>query len=139
MTSKEDRFVETLVKISNQIRSTGYQFRTITPNSHARILERYAKYPEPKETLEKLRWFFGWNVSVGRSLLEMWIKPSLLSDMDSVQLLKNVDGKASFVQADDDDMTQTTKSKIRFSTHDNLLWAHSSFPTTESDCIFFRT
>jgi len=74
---------------------------------------------------------------VGRSLLEKWIKPSLLSDMDSVQLLKNVDGKASFVQADDDDMTQTTKSKIRFSTHDNLLWAHSSFPTTESDCIFF--
>ncbi|PRP73170.1 hypothetical protein PROFUN_03484 [Planoprotostelium fungivorum] len=117
-----------VVEIS--LKGEGYHFRTITPNSHARILDRLSTRLAPEDPTERLRWFFGWNVGVGSSIAKNWLKSSTLKKMQSSSNKWKVE-RRSFKA------TQTFKSKIRFSTHGDLIWAHSSFPTTESDCIFF--
>jgi SAM-dependent methyltransferase len=99
-----------LVALGRELRARGYRFVTPTPSTHARVLERRADARD-------LRDVFGWNrrfTDLEAGLFE------LLRAADAVV----ADGAAF-------------RATVRFSTLGELLLAHSGFPTTASDAVFF--
>ncbi len=99
-----------LVRLGHLLRESGYQFTTITPDSHARVNARRGN-----ERARTLRDVFGWSRPFDRSLLPR----EMLAALEEANAL---DGD---------------RSKVRFSTDENLFFVHSAFPTSESDSVFF--
>lgn len=85
---------------------------TVTPATHYRILNR----PEGPTTLESI---FGWNRPFKREGLD----PEILALLEEAEALEEEYGKC--------------RSTVRFATMGDLLFAHSGFPTTEQDAVFF--
>jgi methylase of polypeptide subunit release factors len=100
-----------LVSLGRALRDQGYQFVAVTPATHNRILHR----PHPT-TLQSI---FGWNLPFEKEAL-----PSRLFDLLS---------EARFLEQDDG----RYRSTVRFATLCGLLFAHSGFPTTAQDAVFF--
>ena len=99
-----------LVRLGQLLRESGYEFTTITPESHARVNARRGN-----ERARTLRDVFGWSRPFDRSLLA--------SEM--LSLLE----KANAIDED--------RSKVRYSTDGDFLFVHSAFPTTDSNSVFF--
>ncbi|WP_216936579.1 MULTISPECIES: class I SAM-dependent methyltransferase [unclassified Acinetobacter] len=93
-----------------------YQFTTITPLSHQRILDRKSNEAHKEKTLQDI---FGWNLSFKKTDLD----PVLFALLQEHQLLR--------IQKDQ------YWSQVRVSSLDGELFIHSAFPTTQQDAVFF--
>lgn len=105
---------DTVTTLIVWLRQQNYRFVAVTPATHARVTGRCSA-----AAANTLRDVFGWNLSFHRDLLPRNIFATLL------------DGGA--IQAEG----SLWRSTVRVSSLGDDLFAHSSFPTTEADAVFF--
>jgi release factor glutamine methyltransferase len=103
-----------LVALARAVRDGGYTFTTVTPATHARVNAR----PRNAEA-RTLRDVLGWSRP---------FRPGLLPD-DLVRLMEEAGALAR-----DGDRTRAT---IRLSSLDGELFAHSAYPPSAADAVFF--
>ena len=104
---------EALVQLGRWLGASGYRFITATPATHARVNAR----PDVAQA-RSLRDVFGWSRPFAADLLPArvlgWLRGGgLLHDGPEL------------------------RSRVRFSSLDDQLYAHSSYPTAEADAVFF--
>ncbi|MDB5641671.1 MAG: hypothetical protein JWN07_988 [Hyphomicrobiales bacterium] len=104
-----------LVAIGRALKSAQYRFTTPTPATHARVIAR----ADPALAAD-LRGVFGWNLPFSEGLLPAHLM-ELMRTAEVLAVLPNGD----------------YQSGVRFSTLDECLFAHSAFPTVQSDAVFF--
>jgi methylase of polypeptide subunit release factors len=104
---------EPLLELLRQLRACEYRFITVTPETHARVLRR------PLDGRSTLRDIFGWN----RPFTESDLDPRLL------RLLKAADALEG--------NGEQLRSKVRVASLGENLFLHSSYPTEQSDSVFF--
>lgn len=102
--------------IARYLREHGYQFTTVTPETHRRVIANHASCSNP------LRDAFGWNRSFASEILDEQVFSPLL-DAGAVT---PVEGSNVLF-----------RSRVRFATLDDQLFAHSAFPTESGDSVFF--
>jgi methylase of polypeptide subunit release factors len=102
-----------LVALGCDLRDAGYRFTTPTPATHARV---NARSPWPAPTLRDI---FGWSRP---------FEPQHLSEVRLMRL-----AQAGALEVADG----LFKSRVRFSTLNDQLFVHSSFPTDQPDAVFF--
>lgn len=107
-----DKSGAVLVDLGRELRARGYRFVTVTPATHERVLARGGE----AETLEDV---FGWNLPFARGALDEMM----------MTLLAEAGGLA--------EDGGRYRSQLRFATRGDLLFAHSGFPTTAQDAVFF--
>lgn len=105
--------VSALVGLGQWLRSRGYRFITVTPETHRRVL---ARSPRSASTLPDI---FGWNRPFDPQLLPAAVQAML---GEAGALRESVDGY---------------RSAFRFSTLGSLLLVHSAYPTIQTDSVFF--
>jgi len=105
---------EPLFRLGVWLRQQGYEFVTVTPATHARVIGR-----DPGREAKTLEDIFGWNLLFRHDLLP---EPALT-------LLR----EANVVE----DNPGLLRSRIRFSTLDDMLFLHSGYPTSNGDAVFF--
>lgn len=126
--SVEPSFSPSLQALGHWLQDCGYRFTTPTPATHARVLAR-----SPGALAQDLRGLFGWNLpfalqpagqpaGAGAPLLP----PAVAQALQDAGLLARC-GDASGLW----------RSTLRFATLGPLLLAHSAFPTTLADTVFF--
>ena len=101
-----------LVTLGRFLKKEGYRFVVVTPTTHERVLNR----PEEQPTLRSI---FGWNRAFHRNAISPQLF-ELLSEADVLSLSGD-----------------RYRSTVRFATIDDMLFAHSAFPTVETDAVFF--
>ncbi len=106
----EDR---ALLHLLAALREAGYRFTTPTPATHARVNAR----PDNAQARD-LRGVFGWSRP---------FEPALLPDR-FLKLMKDADIL--------DEGGALPRSRIRVSSLDHELFAHSAYPTTSADAVF---
>lgn len=106
---------DALVEIGRRLVESRYNFSTVTPATHARVLAR-----TPNKLSSNLRDVFGWS----RPFTEDFLPASLVAPMR----------RARVIEAAESGVFQST---IRFSTLDALIFMHSAYPTSASDAVFF--
>lgn len=103
-----------LVALGEALRAAGYRFTTTTPATHERVNRR------PGNRLARdARDVFGWS----RPFRPGTLPEHLVALMDAAGVLER-DGELA-------------RSLVRFSCYDGELFAHSAFPTTAADAVFF--
>lgn len=103
-----------LLQLGRRLQADGYRFITPTPLTHQRVNDR--AFGQSARTLREV---FGWSRS---------FEPGLLS----------VDEQAQLQQAGVlEESNGRLRSHIRWSSLDDLLFAHSGFPTDAADAVFF--
>jgi methylase of polypeptide subunit release factors len=105
---------EALLQMGRALRDTGYSFTTTTPATHARVNARPGN-----EWANDLRDVFGWSRPFHTDIL-----PSYLWE-----LMRHAEVLAAY--------NNGWRSRVRFSTLSEQLFAHSAFPTTNADDVFF--
>ena len=100
--------------LGSVLKQAGYRFTTVSPATHERVNRR-----NENQWGNNLTDVFGWS----RPFHPQAIPPDVLACMD----LSN----------DCDPHEDGYKSKVRFSTLDDLLFVHSAFPTLRNDSVFF--
>jgi len=98
------------------LKQQDYQFTTITPLSHQRILNRKKNEIYKHRTHQDI---FGWNLNFKKTDLDS----ALFALLQEHQLL----------QFQEDQYL----SQVRVSSLDGELFIHSAFPTTQQDAVFF--
>ena len=106
---------DALQALGGWLRSTGYHFTTVTPATHARVEAR-----ANAQAARNLRDVFGWSRPFAPGLLPEHILQAM--------------GRAALLAAADDGLL---RSRVRFSTLEGQLYAHSAYPTTDEDAVFF--
>lgn len=106
---------QSLVVIGRWLQSTGYRFTTVTPASHARVNARAGA-----QEARSVRDVFGWSRPFAASML-----PDQVLDAMAAAGLAEPAGAALL------------RSAVRFSTLHGQLYAHSAYPTTREDSVFF--
>lgn len=115
MTTETDRQAdEVLVALLRHLKARDYRFVTPTPATHARVVSRPGK-----QVARDLRDVLGWSLP---------FVPGTI-DRDVESLLR----QARALAPDGDRMRAT----VRVSSLDDLLFAHSAYPTDEADAVFF--
>jgi SAM-dependent methyltransferase len=114
-----------LVALGSALLEAGYGFVTPTPETHRRILGRRQETRGGPDELRTLRDVFGWN----RRFRTGQVPARMLMLLDAANLLaRSSDG-------------EFLTSRVRFSTVDGPagrhLFAHSAYPTTGVDAVFF--
>lgn len=107
-------FDAALGALLQHLRGQAYEFITITPASHVRVLANRGS-----EAGDKLRDAFGWSLPFPGTVL-----PTELLDMLSQAGVLVPEGALY-------------RSQVRVSSFDGDLFAHSAFPTSEQDAVFF--
>jgi methylase of polypeptide subunit release factors len=105
---------DALLELLRLLRSRNYRFTTVTPATHARVLSR------PVNGSPDLRDIFGWNRPFHPGELER----DLLNALESANALQALP-------------IGGLKSRVRFASLGDDLFAHSAFPTDEPDSVFF--
>jgi methylase of polypeptide subunit release factors len=103
-----------LVQLGRRLQADGYRFVTPTPLTHQRVNDR--AFGQNARTLRDV---FGWSRS---------FEPGLLSADEQLQLQQ-----AGVLQ----ESNGRLKSRVRWSSLDDLLFVHSGFPTDAADAVFF--
>lgn len=104
-----------LTELGQYLQSTGYQFTTVTPLTHQRVLRNRSE-----ARARGLRDVFGWNMPFAADLLPgRWCQR--LADAGLV--VEEAPGQ--------------WKSTVRWSTLEGNLYVHSDFPTSQEDAVFF--
>ena len=101
-----------LTVLGKTLQSRGYRFVAVTPATHCRVLDR-----APQTTTLEL--IFGWNRPFDREVLD----PGIFDLLEDAGALEKESGRY--------------KSKVRFATIGDLIFAHTGFPTVEQDAVFF--
>lgn len=101
-----------LVTLGRFLKKEGYRFVVVNPTTHERVLNR----PEEQPTLRSI---FGWNRAFDRDAIAPHLF-DLLWEADVLSLSGD-----------------RYRSTVRFATIDDMLFAHSAFPTVETDAVFF--
>lgn len=103
---------QALLNLGTELKNQGYNFKSITPESHRRVIERNINAKD-------LRDIFGWN------------RPFAIDTLDSntFELLS----QAQALNASDD----LHCSQIRFASLYDNLYLHSGFPTVDQNAVFF--
>jgi len=96
------------------LKQRGYDFITLTPATHARIISR-----EGRQIARDLRDVFGWSLPFAPELVDA----TLLTFLRAANMLEQ--------QGD------TLRSLVRVSSLDSDLYVHSAYPTTGADAVFF--
>jgi methylase of polypeptide subunit release factors len=104
----------TLLELGKRLIARDYRFVTPTPLTHDRIYQRGAS-PLAKD----LRDVFGWSMPFEHALFER----------EELSLLE----QAGIVERH----ASLWRSAVRWSTLEGLLFAHSAYPTTQTDAVFF--
>ncbi|KKA09635.1 SAM-dependent methyltransferase [Pseudomonas ogarae] len=115
--NEEERLSETdlaLLQLGRRLQADGYRFITPTPLTHERVNQRPGN-----ERAKTLRDVFGWSRPFA---------PGLISTDEQRQLQD-----AQVLEAHDG----LLRSRVRWSSLDGLLFAHSQFPTQATDAVFF--
>ncbi len=107
-------FDAALKALLQHLREQAYAFITVTPLSHARVLANRRGHPG-----NSLRDAFGWSLSFPAAVLP----PELLALLMQTGVILREGG--------------LYRSQVRVSSFDGDLFAHSSFPTTARDAVFF--
>ncbi len=112
---------QALVNLGRRLRQAGYHFTTTTPATHERVLARRRSDAAPGGPClaHDLRDVFGWSLPFTASLLG----DELLGLLEQTGELLRVGANY--------------RSGLRFSSLGDLLLAHSAYPTTAADSIFF--
>lgn len=103
-----------LTGVGQWLQSQGYAFVTVTPATHAAVLCNRTT------AANSLRDVFGWSIPFATDLLPANI----------VTILRS----AGLLEAHPSGLL---RSAVRFSTLGDLIFPHSSFPTTQSESVFF--
>jgi methylase of polypeptide subunit release factors len=107
-------FDAALRALLQHLREQAYEFITITPLSHARVLAN-----RQSRAGASLRDAFGWSLPFPPSLLPEGLQHLLL--------------QGGVIAAEG----ELHRSQVRVSSFDGDLFAHSAFPTTAPDAVFF--
>mgnify|MGYP001607934549 FL=1 len=115
--SQEEQFSShdlALLQLGRRLQADGYRFITPTPLTHQRVNQR-----DEGQMADSLRDVFGWSRP---------FEPGLLSadeqrQLQEAQVIDNYEGQL--------------KSRVRWSSLDDLLFVHSAFPTDAADSVFF--
>ncbi|MGE8190258.1 methyltransferase [Pseudomonas sp. NPDC086278] len=103
-----------LLQLGRRLQADGYRFITPTPLTHQRVNERHAA-----TTAATLRDVYGWSRA---------FEPGLMP----------VDEQRQLQQANVlEERHGQLKSRVRWSSLDDLLFVHSGFPTDAADSVFF--
>lgn len=113
-TEKELAFDAALKALLQHLREQAYEFITITPLSHARVLANRGSLPGAS-----LRDAFGWSLSFPDGVLP--------ADLLALLVQTGVVLREGALY----------RSQVRVSSFDGDLFAHSAFPTTAQDAVFF--
>ncbi|WP_427912901.1 methyltransferase [Ramlibacter sp. MMS24-I3-19] len=106
---------EALVALGRWLQSTGYAFTTVTPATQARVNAR----PGAAHA-HTVRDVFGWS----RPFAPVLLPPHVLDLLEGAGLAEHRgDG--------------LLRSRVRYSSLHGQLYAHSAWPTTEEDAVFF--
>ena len=103
-----------LLQLGRRLQADGYRFITPTPLTHQRVNQR-----DEGQAADCLRDVFGWSRA---------FEPGLLSADEQRQLQD-----AQVIDAFDGRL----KSRVRWSSLDDMLFVHSGFPTDAADSVFF--
>ncbi|HYZ63535.1 MAG TPA: class I SAM-dependent methyltransferase [Acetobacteraceae bacterium] len=103
-----------LLQLARQVAETGYRFVTPTPATHGRVNARPGA-----AWARDLRDVFGWS----RPFREGVVPAAILDTMREAGVLAPHAGGS--------------RSLVRFSTLQDLLFVHSAYPTLEADAVFF--
>jgi len=103
---------QALLAVGHQLRDGGYEFTTVTPETHRRNNARSAQ-------ARSVRDVFGWSRPFAPSLLPT----TMLAAADAAGIITR-----------EGDLLRTT---VRFSTLGSQLFVHSAYPTSSSDAVFF--
>jgi methylase of polypeptide subunit release factors len=115
--SQEEQFSShdlALLQLGRRLQADGYRFITPTPLTHQRVNQR-----DEGQMADSLRDVFGWSRP---------FEPDLLSadeqrQLQEAQVIDTYEGQL--------------KSRVRWSSLDDLLFVHSAFPTDAADSVFF--
>lgn len=102
-----------LIALAQRLETSGYRFITPTPLTHQHVNQR----PENR-TAASLRDVFGWSRLIPESMLPVEEAQGLLA--------------AGILERKEDGL----KSRVRFSSLNDLLLVHSAFPTADEDSVF---
>ncbi len=105
---------EALLCLGRWLREQDYRFVCLTPDSHARVLER-----SPHREAQTLEDVFGWNLPFGPGMLP----DRVIHWLHDATLLSHIGSRM--------------RSGVRFATIGEHLFVHASFPTLEPDAVFF--
>ncbi|HEX8539168.1 MAG TPA: SAM-dependent methyltransferase, partial [Cystobacter sp.] len=106
---------EALIELGRALRSAGYHFITVTPETHRRVNARRSA-----ETARSLREVFGWN----RPFTAEVLPPRMLALLDGAWMVeKQPDGRL--------------RSLVRYSNLGPGLYLHEAYPTSQKDAVFF--
>ena len=110
-----------LVALGSALRALGYQFTTVTPSTHERVL---AKQPQPVtpegSSALALRNVFGWN----KAFAAHELPAEILGLASRAGVLTRTGG-------------QRLRATVRFATLRQRLYLHSGFPTSAPNTVFF--
>lgn len=106
---------DALVELGRYLQAQDYRFVTVTPLTHQRVNQR-----RENAWAQDLADIFGWNRPFHRAQVE----DELFNLMHQAGVLQAV-GEHAWV------------SNVRWSSLNDLLLAHSRFPTVEADAVFF--
>ena len=115
--NQEERLSETdlaLLQLGRRLQADGYRFITPTPLTHERVNQRPGN-----ERSRTLRDVFGWSRPFAPGL----ISADEQRQLQQAEVLEERDG--------------LLHSRVRWSSLDGLLFAHSAFPTQANDAVFF--
>ncbi|MDU9027701.1 methyltransferase [Pseudomonas mediterranea] len=115
--NQEERLSEpdlALLQLGRRLQADGYRFITPTPLTHERVNQRPGN-----ERSRTLRDVFGWSRPFAPGL----ISADEQRQLQEAEVLEEHQG--------------LLHSRVRWSSLDGLLFAHSAFPTQSSDAVFF--
>ena len=111
----DEQGVELVVALGRHLQSSQYEFITVTPMTHQRVLRNLGIL-----VARDLRDAFGWNLPFHADLLPVGLWEALFAG----GVLEEA-GEGCY------------RSTLRFSTLGSDLYAHSGYPTTQEDSVFF--
>ena len=103
-----------LLQLGRRLVADGYRFITPTPLTHQRVNQR-----DEGQMADSLRDVFGWSRPFAPGLLSADEQRQL----QDAQIIDTYEGEL--------------KSRVRWSSLDDLLFVHSAFPTEAADAVFF--
>jgi len=103
-----------LLNLGRGLKQRSYRFITPTPLTHERVYQRRAA-----SQASDLRDVFGWSMPFDRDL----VPDTFREDLQQADLVEPHGA--------------LWRSAVRWSSLDDLLFAHSAYPTTEPDAVFF--
>ncbi len=102
-----------LVALGKALQDLGYDFTTVTPSTHERVLRN------ERRAARNIRDIFGWN----RAFAPDALTPKLFELAKEADILEPVGEKF--------------RSRVRVATLGDQLFLHGSFPTHDENAVFF--